>query len=104
MTDLLHNYWYIAARERDVRRRPQSVTLFGQPYVVFATGHDQYGALQDRCPHRNAPLSAGVVRAGLLSCPYHGWRYNDAGECTLVPACPDRPIPPRANSNPLPIK
>ena len=93
MTDLLHNYWYIAARERDVRRRPQSVTLFGQPYVVFATGHDQYGALQDRCPHRNAPLSAGKVCQGQIQCPYHGWRFDHHGALADIPALAGQTLP-----------
>lgn len=86
MTHPFCNYWYIVARERDVRRRAQAVTLFGQHFVVFSSGSGQYGALQDRCPHRNAPLSAGKVCQGQIQCPYHGWRFDGQGRLTIIPA------------------
>lgn len=78
---------------------PMSVKLLGEN-LVLARLDGQMMAADDRCVHRSARLSLGSVckhqGKDTLQCPYHGWRYNDAGECTLVPACPDRPIPPRA--------
>jgi vanillate O-demethylase monooxygenase subunit len=54
-------------------------------------------AFEDRCPHRLAPLSAGWVEDGHLRCGYHGWVFDSAGACSLIPANgPDRPIPSRA--------
>lgn len=31
----------------------------------------------------------GRVEAGQIACPYHGWRFDGAGRCTLAPALPD---------------
>jgi phenylpropionate dioxygenase-like ring-hydroxylating dioxygenase large terminal subunit len=52
----------------------------------------------DRCPHREAPLSAGtIVDGGCIQCPYHGWTYDGDGRCVLVPSSgPSGPIPPKA--------
>jgi phenylpropionate dioxygenase-like ring-hydroxylating dioxygenase large terminal subunit len=41
--------------------------------------------LRDRCPHRFAPLSAGTVVGDDLQCPYHGLRFNKAGDCVHNP-------------------
>lgn len=90
----LQNYWYIAARERDVRKKPQCVRLFGKHYAVFHSGGGVFGALEDRCPHRNAPLSAGKVCGGRLQCPYHGWQFDAAGSLRRIPALDGREPPP----------
>ncbi len=93
MPGKLRNYWYIVARERDVAHKPQSVTLFGEHYVVFAKDKRQYAALQDRCPHRNAPLSAGKVCHHHIQCPYHGWRFDGDGKVRSIPALPSESLP-----------
>lgn len=53
--------------------------------VVFR-GAAGVGALVDRCPHRNVPLSLGKVKEGQIECAYHGWRFDTGGVCRRVPA------------------
>ena len=89
----LHNYWYIAATERAVRKKPQSVQLFGRHYVVFHQGGGRFAALEDRCPHRNAPLSAGRVCQGRIECPYHGWQFDGSGALARIPALDHQTVP-----------
>ncbi len=36
--------------------------------------------------HRACPLSLGKVIDGKVSCAYHGWEFNGAGECTKMPS------------------
>jgi phenylpropionate dioxygenase-like ring-hydroxylating dioxygenase large terminal subunit len=73
------------ALSRAVRDRPQRVLLFDSP-VVLARGRDgQVLALEDRCPHRGAPLSAGRVAGDALICPYHGWSFRADGGCRSMP-------------------
>ena len=59
--------------------RPLGATLQGVPLVLFRGRDGRPGALEDRCPHRNAPLAAGRVRGGELECAYHGWRFDGSG-------------------------
>jgi phenylpropionate dioxygenase-like ring-hydroxylating dioxygenase large terminal subunit len=80
-------HWYAVARAKDLgRRKPMAVRLFGRALVLFrdSTGHSVI--LEDRCAHRQAPLSAGKVCAGRLQCPYHGWIYDGSGRVVRVPA------------------
>jgi phenylpropionate dioxygenase-like ring-hydroxylating dioxygenase large terminal subunit len=41
--------------------------------------------LDDRCPHRRAPLSLGKVHDNDIACAYHGIRFGADGGCTLIP-------------------
>lgn len=80
-------WWYPAAMARDLRRQPLPVTLMDRPLVLFRDASGAAHALEDRCPHRNVPLSLGRVHAdGNLECGYHGWRFEGSGRCTAVPA------------------
>src|SRR5206468_12933624 len=70
--------------------------------VVWRTPGGEVAAAVDRCPHRQAPLSAGVVTDRGLQCPYHGWTYDGAGRCVLVPSAgPPAAVPPRAVLQPV---
>lgn len=51
-------------------------------------------ALDDRCLHRGGSLSAGLVRAGVVTCPEHWWRYDlRTGERLGAPAVQLRRYP-----------
>lgn len=82
----LRDFWYIAARSRELRARPLARTVLGAPLVLFRTETGAPGALLDRCAHRNTPLSAGRVERGCIECPYHGWRYDTDGTCVEIPS------------------
>jgi phenylpropionate dioxygenase-like ring-hydroxylating dioxygenase large terminal subunit len=77
--------WYIVARSSAVLHRPLPIMLHGVPIVVFRDKTGRVGALLDRCPHRNVPLSLGSVRGETLQCAYHGWEFDRSGGCRLVP-------------------
>src|SRR5205823_203094 len=39
-------------------------------------------ALDNRCPHRGGPLSDGIIAAGTVICPSHGWKFElETGRC-----------------------
>lgn len=80
--------WYVACRSADLRQAPLALRLLELPLVLFRDAAGGATALLDRCPHRNAPLSAGECRDGRLRCPYHGWRFDAQGLCVEVPGLP----------------
>jgi nitrite reductase (NADH) small subunit/3-phenylpropionate/trans-cinnamate dioxygenase ferredoxin subunit len=43
--------------------------------AVFRTG-GQYFAIDDVCPHMGASLSGGYVEGGVVTCPWHAWRFR----------------------------
>lgn len=80
--------------------KPVGVTLLGEE-VVLARLDDRIVALQDLCRHFQAQLSLGeiVTRGGkeCLLCLYHGWAYDESGQCVDIPQLqPGREIPGQA--------
>jgi nitrite reductase (NADH) small subunit len=45
----------------------------GKPVAVFRTSEDDIFALVDECPHKQGPLSEGIVAGRTVSCPLHNW-------------------------------
>ena len=43
--------------------------------AVFRTG-DGYFAIDDTCPHMGASLSGGFLENGIVTCPWHAWRFR----------------------------
>ncbi|MFV3387139.1 Rieske 2Fe-2S domain-containing protein [Pseudomonas sp. NY15364] len=82
-------WWPLATSQQLGTRQPLARVLHGRPLVLFRESDGSPAALPDRCPHRFAPLSAGCVRDGVVECPYHGWRFDGAGQCTRAPGSLD---------------
>ena len=84
---LLKDGWYAAALSRELgARHPIARTILDQPLVLWRAGGGRAVAMEDRCAHRNAALSAGVLFDGKLGCAYHGWVYDADGRCVAVPS------------------
>jgi phenylpropionate dioxygenase-like ring-hydroxylating dioxygenase large terminal subunit len=81
----LTRHWLAVCPSAKLRARPLARTVLGVPMVFFRGENGQPAALLDRCPHRNAPLSAGWTRSGCVVCPYHGWQFDSTGICRDVP-------------------
>jgi len=84
------NPWLIVCRSRELKPgQALGVVAEQRALVLFRDAHGAAVALEDRCAHRNAPLSMGKVTDGCLECAYHGWRYDGQGRVAQVPALPE---------------
>ncbi len=59
--------------------------------AVFRQRDGQLFATQNRCPHKQGPLSEGVAGGGKVICPLHGHKFDlasgagsEPGECVKV--------------------
>jgi nitrite reductase (NADH) small subunit/3-phenylpropionate/trans-cinnamate dioxygenase ferredoxin subunit len=53
------------------------VELAGRELAVFRmTSPPGVYVLDNACPHANGNLAAGRVKDGIVSCPWHGWRFR----------------------------
>lgn len=74
-----------------------STRILGVDVVVWRTADGTVLAWQDLCMHRGVRLSLGeIVEGNALMCPYHGWTYDQTGQCIKMPAHPDQPPPEKA--------
>ena len=66
----------------------------GENKVVSVDGTDialfnvdgQFFALNNTCPHRGGPLGDGFLEGEVVTCPWHGWRFDvKTGVSPVVP-------------------
>lgn len=95
--------WFVAARLDRIGRTPLAVTVLGRPLVLARIG-GAVVAMEDRCPHRHAPLSAGRVTPAGIVCPYHGWTFGADGRCVAVPGLAPGECPPRAGARTVAVR
>jgi nitrite reductase (NADH) small subunit len=64
----------------DVERLPLGqgfcFVVKGEEIAVFRGRDGSLFATQNRCPHKNAPLSEGIVGGGTVICPFHARKYD----------------------------
>jgi phenylpropionate dioxygenase-like ring-hydroxylating dioxygenase large terminal subunit len=86
IVNYLLNTWYIAAwADELVSGGLLGRTILEQPIAFFRDSQGVIQAVDDRCPHRFAPLHTGKVVGDSVQCPYHGLRFDGSGKCTHNP-------------------
>jgi phenylpropionate dioxygenase-like ring-hydroxylating dioxygenase large terminal subunit len=91
------NYWYPIAPSESVRKEKTHAAMFaGERIALYRGAKGSVYALEDRCAHRQVPLSLGVVDGDTLRCGYHAWAYRGDGRISQIPYLPrDAGRPPR---------
>jgi phenylpropionate dioxygenase-like ring-hydroxylating dioxygenase large terminal subunit len=97
----LKNCWYVAAWDSEISSAPLSRTICGEPVMLYRAGSGAVAALDDRCCHRNLPLSLGTVEGDCIRCGYHGLKYDASGACVEIPG--QKQIPPGARVRAYPL-
>jgi nitrite reductase (NADH) small subunit len=66
--------WIAIGRVEDIPLLGARVVTTAQgPVAVFRAADGTVFALHDRCPHRQGPLSEGIVHDRKVTCPLHNW-------------------------------
>jgi len=80
------DFWHPVARSSEIAAgKTMGASFAGEAIALVRTDSGALHALEDRCAHRQVPLSAGAVCGERLRCGYHGWAYDMTGECVDVP-------------------
>lgn len=67
----------------------RTVEVRGRKFAVWNVD-GLFHAIDDDCPHRGAPLGAGILENGHVFCPLHGWEFDvKSGACL---SNPERPV------------
>lgn len=87
--------WVAVGKINDIPVRGSRCIKNGDMTIaIFRTADDRVFALEDKCPHKNGPLSQGIVHDDCVTCPLHNWVISlesgkaegaDEGETTSFP-------------------
>ena len=53
--------------------------------AVFRSNDNQVFAVRDACPHKQGPLSQGIMHGFSVTCPLHNWKINLKSGEALAP-------------------
>jgi nitrite reductase/ring-hydroxylating ferredoxin subunit len=68
--------WTLVSKFSDLPPfKPQKVQVDGRAILVYRDGAKVY-AMEDACSHAGGPLSEGETQDGVVTCPWHGSRFN----------------------------
>jgi nitrite reductase (NADH) small subunit/3-phenylpropionate/trans-cinnamate dioxygenase ferredoxin subunit len=63
-------------RVGDIAEGEGKTVVVGQKLIALFLADGQYQAINDVCPHMGASLSGGYVENGIVTCPWHAWRFR----------------------------
>ncbi len=85
----LRDRWYPILPSRMVEPGAMiKVTRLGVDWLLFRDARGAVHMLEDRCPHRSAPLSVGQHLGDRVACLYHGLQVDGTGTVVSVPGMP----------------
>jgi 5,5'-dehydrodivanillate O-demethylase len=86
MGELLRRYWHPIAATGELAERPtKQVRLLGEDLVLYQDKSGTLGLIDRLCAHRRVDLSYGIPEEHGLRCMYHGWMYDETGQCIEQP-------------------
>lgn len=85
MERYLKNCWYMAGWAQELGEAGFVREICGRKIYFYRLEDGSPSAIQDRCPHRFAPLSLGTREGDMLVCPYHGLGFGPDGKCIRNP-------------------
>ena len=106
MGELFRRYWLPIAGSAELLDNPtKAVRLLGEDLVLYKDLSGRLGLVQAACAHRRIHLLYGIPEQRGLRCPYHGWLYDETGQCLEMPAEPkDSTFPSRVRLDAYPVQ
>ena len=84
----VRNLWYPICPSGFLGDKPISLGRLGMKVVLWRDETGRSIMLEDRCPHRGAPLSLGTPMGDRIACGYHGVQVDRGGTVVSVPGSP----------------
>lgn len=91
MGELLRRYWHPIAISTDVEKigTIKKLKILDEELVLYRDKSNNLGLVADRCAHRGVSLEYAIPDECGLRCQYHGWLYDQTGQCVEQPNEPE---------------
>jgi len=68
--------FYPVCRVSDLAEGDSRMIQAADKLIAVFRHEGQYFAIDDTCPHMGDSLSRGYVEKGIVTCPWHAWRFR----------------------------
>jgi 5,5'-dehydrodivanillate O-demethylase len=85
----LRRYWqpvYVSEKLKKAAIVP--IRILGEELALYRGESGKVRVITNECAHRLTRLSTGWVEGDTIRCRYHGWRYDESGQCVEQPGEP----------------
>ena len=83
----LRRYWQpIHVSEELPQGKIVPIRILGEDLALYRGESGKPHVMTNECPHRLTVLSTGWIEGETIRCRYHGWRYDESGQCVEQPA------------------
>jgi nitrite reductase/ring-hydroxylating ferredoxin subunit len=77
------------------------INIEGRVLALFRV-KDEYFAIGNTCLHRGGPLGEGDLKGYVVTCPWHGWKYDvRTGSFAVIPPLRVRTFPVKQEGDSL---
>lgn len=66
----------LVGKPADLPPGESTVVTAGKRIIAVFNQNGQFFAIDDCCPHAGASLAGGHVEGGVVTCPWHAWRFR----------------------------
>jgi nitrite reductase (NADH) small subunit len=74
------------AKVADLKPGEGKTVIVGDREVALFNVSGKFHAIDNTCPHRGGPLGEGTLDGNVVTCPWHGWRFDVCtGASPVVP-------------------
>ncbi len=82
-------FWLAIYQSRDLKPEwSVPVRILSENLTLYRGAGGQVYLVGNRCAHRGAQLSTGIVDGEGIRCNYHGWKFDGGGQCVDQPSEP----------------
>jgi 5,5'-dehydrodivanillate O-demethylase oxygenase subunit len=83
----LRLFWQLGHLARDLAPgHAKPLRIMSEDFTLYRGEDGKPHVVAPRCAHRGTQLSTGWVEEDCVRCFYHGWRYDQTGQCVEMPA------------------
>ena len=85
----IRSFWqpvYVTAQLSQGKIVP--IRILGEDLALYRGESGNAHVITNECPHRLTRLHIGWIEGETIRCRYHGWRFDESGQCVEQPAEP----------------
>ena len=68
--------FHTVCRADEVKDGDGKTVIVGSKLIALFRNGEKIQAIDDACPHMGASLSGGHLENGIVTCPWHAWRFR----------------------------